>query len=422
MEQFSLRAVRALFLERQHLRRPRAIRLTAANLERFAQDAGGLQLDSINVVDRAHYLTLWSRFGEYDRALADRLAYRRGILFEYWAHAACLVPRSHLPMWRQVMCDYTTRHTGWGKWLGKHSSAAEAVLGRIALEGPLSNKNFKVVRKRPGAGWWDWKPAAHALHVLWMSGKLSVRSRTHFQKFFDLTPRVLPEAEGLEPPGSDAFVRWHMGQSLRGMGAATIKDLRGYLTFPRMNLAQRSRIFRELLESGEIVEIAVDGEVPSGLRPARWIARAKDVAPLRAAGRRRKISEGATLLAPFDSLMWHRERVKRLFEFDYRIEVYTPGEKRTHGYYTMPLLVDGAIVGRVDAKNNRQEGRLEIRNAHFEPGSGLSEPERLERSLAGAAEALVSLQRFLGARSWKLYKTTPARLAPLLSRQLKRLG
>src|SRR5918999_3927117 len=115
-----LRAVAALFLERQHLTRPRALPLTAKRLVRFAQDAGGIQIDSINVLDRAHYLTVWSRFGPYDRARLDALVYRRRLLFEYWAHAACLVPTTALPWWRRAMLDYRIRHTGWSDWLQKN--------------------------------------------------------------------------------------------------------------------------------------------------------------------------------------------------------------------------------------------------------------------------------------------------------------
>src|SRR5438477_13022141 len=132
----SPRAVRALFVERQHLARPRAAALTARRLRRFAEDVGGIQMDSINVLERAHYLTLWSRFGPYDRARLDRLVYDRRLLFEYWAHAACLVPTSMLPWWRRAMLDYRVRHTGWSDWLRRNAKVLSRVTAAVRANGP----------------------------------------------------------------------------------------------------------------------------------------------------------------------------------------------------------------------------------------------------------------------------------------------
>src|SRR5262245_37112513 len=139
---FPLRAVAALFLARQHLDRPRGRRLTARSLVDFASDAGGIQMDSINVIDRAHYLTTWSRFGVYDRRALDRLVYRRRVLFEYWAHAACLVATEHFAEWRRPMLDYTLRHRGWSKWLKKNRRLVEQVTAEITARGPLGNIDF----------------------------------------------------------------------------------------------------------------------------------------------------------------------------------------------------------------------------------------------------------------------------------------
>ena len=184
----SRRAVAALFLARQHLARPRTRRLTASSLLAFVEDVGGLQIDSINVVERGHHLTLWSRFGPYDRAAVDRMAYRRRLLFEYWAHAACLVPASHYPAWRRAMLDYSVRNRAWGAWLQKNRRVLRAVEDAIAEGGALGSADFEH-RRAPGSagGWWNWKPAAHALDYLWMSGRTLVHSRSHFRKRFDLS-------------------------------------------------------------------------------------------------------------------------------------------------------------------------------------------------------------------------------------------
>jgi uncharacterized protein len=408
-------AVAALFLKRQHLDRPRARRLTAASLVRFAEDAGGIQLDSINVLERAHLLTLWSRFGAYDREVLERLVYRRRLLFEYWAHAACLVPTTQFPMWRRAMLDYEVRHTGWTTWLRKHGPTLKRVEHEFREHGPLGNADF--ADERPGkrlAGWWTWKPEAHAMDYLWKKGVLGVHSRVHFQRRLDLIERLLPAPLALEPLSPEAFRHWHVRRSLHAMGAASTTDLRMYLTYPRAAVAERRAALRTMLGSGEIAEVPVEGErVP-------WLALAEDLPELEAAARRRsRPSRGTTFLSPFDSFLWHRERTKSLCGFDYRIEVYTPGPRRVHGYYSLPILHDGALIGRLDAKNHREAKRLEVKHVHFESwfAAGDAPPldghgrVALEPALAGVGEALASLAIFVGAGRTSLGRVSPAKLA-----------
>ena len=417
---FPLRAVAALFLERQHLGRPRTRRLTPRRLVGFVEDAGGLQLDSINVLDRAHYLTLWSRFGPYDRARLDRLVYRRRLLFEYWAHAACLVPASHLGSWRRAMLDYRLRHTGWSSWLRRHRRTLDLVAEAIRANGPAGTADFEH-RRRGRGGWWSWKPAQHALHYLWMTGALAVHSRPHFQKRYDLAERVLPPWPDGEPISADAFRAWHVERSFHGMGAASETDLTRYLSFPRMGPGVRRGALRRLRESGEVVDVEVRG------RRGGWLVLARDLPALERAARRRTGSRGTTLLSPFDSFLWHRERIERLFGFTYRIEVYTPGPKRVHGYYTMPILHDGQLIGRVDAKAHRAERRLAVREVHFErwfaaggdPPAATWGAIEQDAALAGVADAFRSLACFTGAEQVDLGRVVPGRLRPPLARALK---
>lgn len=422
---FPLRAVAALFLERQHLRSPRGRAFSGPRVVRFAADAGGLQIDSINVIDRAHYLTVWSRFGAYDRRALDRLVYRRRALFEYWAHAACLVPAEHFASWRRAMLDYQTRSRGWARWLKKNRSTLGAVEQAIHEGGPLGSADFAHRRRPRGeAGWWNWKPTTHALDYLWMSGRTLVHSRRHFQKRFDLAERLMPETLALTPLDAADFQRWHLRQSLHAMGAATETDLRMYLTFPRVGALERRRWLRRLLESGEVLEIEVER---SARKPgARWYVLAEDLPVLAAAARRRHASQGSTLLSPFDSFLWHRERTHRLFGFRYLLEVYTPGHKRTHGYYSLPILHDGQLIGRVDPKVHRAERRLEIKGVHFEPwfARGSHPPVAawgaLDRdaALAGLADSLRSLAAFVGADTVSLGRVAPSALRAPLRRRL----
>jgi hypothetical protein len=419
-----LRAVAGLFLRRQHLTRPRARALTPRRLAAFAEDAGGIQLDSINVLDRAHYLTLWSRFGAYDRARLDRLVYRRRLLFEYWAHAACLVPASAWPFWRRAMLDYRLRHTGWSTWLRRNRRALETVREAIRANGPLGSADFAHRRPPGGGGWWSWKPAQHALHYLWMTGALAVHSRRHFHKRFDLAERAIPALLQQDAVSSEAFRRWHVERSLHAMGAATETDLARYLTFPRFPSGVRRAALRALRDRGEVAEVAVEGT------RERWLALARDLPVLERASRSRRPSRGTTLLSPFDSLLWHRERVARLFGFDYRIEVYTPGPRRAHGYYTLPILHDGHLVGRLDAKAERTARRLLVRRVHFEPwfagGAGPPAAARAvvdrDAGLAGLAGALRSLAGFVGAERVSLGRVVPGRLRAPLARALRDTG
>jgi uncharacterized protein YcaQ len=410
VEKFPLRAVAALFLERQHLREPRRKRLTERRLVQFASDVGGVQLDSINVLDRGHYLTVWSRFGPYDRSVLDRLVYERRVLFEYWAHAACLVPTAHFKHWRRAMLDYTLRSRAWGKWLKKNEALVAQVETEIAARGPLGNTDFKHPRKRRG-GWWNWKPATHALDYLWMAGRTSIHSRVHFQKRFDLAKRVMGAAHEGEPPSAEEFRHWHLRRSLHAMGAATATDLRMYLTFPRMDMRERRAVLAEAIAAGEVVEIAVEG--------APWFALTADLKALRAAGQRKSPARGTTLLSPFDSFLWHRERTKRLFGFDYRIEVYTPGHKRVHGYYALPIFHDGQLIGRLDAKTHRAERVLEVRRVHFEPWFARGEKVDRDRALAGTVDAIRSLATFVGGETITLGRVAPAGLAAVLRRNLR---
>jgi uncharacterized protein YcaQ len=410
-------AVAALFLDRQHLARPRAAALTARRLCRFVEDVGGLQMDSINVLDRAHYLTVWSRFGPYDRTELDRVAYRRRLLFEYWAHAACLIATSTLPYWRRAMLDYRLRHTGWSNWLRRNPKVLGQVRAAILANGPMANADFERPRSSGATtGWWSWKPTQHALHYLWMTGAVTVDSRRHFQKRFDLFERAMPSVQGLEIASAAAFARWHVERSLFAMGAATENDLSRYLTFPRFAPRARGTALRELRDAGEIAEVSVEGSN----RP--WLALARDLPALLRARRPAAAPRGTTLLSPFDSLLWHRDRVARLFGFDYRIEVYTPAHRRIHGYYSLPILHDGELIGRVDAKAHREDRRLEVRHVHFEPWFASARPAPVggaaldrDQALAGLGEALRSLATFVRADKVTIGRVTPRRLHASLS-------
>ncbi len=387
----------------------------------FAQAVGGIQLDSINIIDRAHYLTLWSRFGAYDRARLDRLVYEERVLFEYWSHVACLVATADLKAWRRAMTDYSTRNKAWGAWLRTHRPMLRLVEEQIRQRGPLGNADFVQKRKGKG-GWWNWKPATHALDYLWMSGVIGTHSRRHFHKRFDLTERLVPDALRDEPLSKADFLHWHLHRSLSAMGAATETDLRMYMTFPREPASARKARLVAAVKRGEVCEVRVDG-----LRNA-WYVLAQDMDALAAASSTPAPSQGTTFLSPFDSLLWHRERVEALFSFNYRIEVYVPGPKRHFGYYVLPLLHDGRFIGRADFKTHRKERTLEVRALHFEPwfARGHAPPHEVwgpvdrDAALAGTAQALRSLAAFVGAEEVNVTKVSPTKLVTGVRQALRK--
>jgi hypothetical protein len=318
------------------------------------------------------------------------------------------------------MLDYRLRHTGWSRWLRKNARVVSTVREAIRSNGPMGHADLDGRRPAGGRrGWWDWKPVQHALHYLWMTGAVTIHSRRHFHKRFDLLERAMPEVLTMPAVSPEEFRRWHVERSLHAMGTATEADLSRYLTFPRLGPGARRAALASLRGEGAITEIEVEGT------PGRWLALTRDLPALARAEQRSPLARGTTLLSPFDSLLWHRDRVARLFGFEYRIEVYTPAPRRVHGYYTLPILHNGQFIGRLDAKAHREERRLEIPSVHFERwfARGTTTPTgsaSLDRdeALAGLADALASLARFVAADQVTLGRVAPLRFRAALARRL----
>lgn len=417
----SRRAAAALFLERQWLDRPRGRRLTAGSLADFTAAACGVQIDSVNVVERAHLLTLWSRFGEFDRAAFDRLAYRRRVVFEYLTHVACFVDTRDLPLWRAMMDSTPERFRRRYGYPGRQRALVDAVERTVALQGPLGNSAFERPAGQAAGGWWSWKPANHALDYLWKAGRIAVHSRRNFEKLYAPLDRVLPGASAAVPTDASEAARTRVLRSLRAMGAAGMADLARYWTWPRMMNPELRRTVDGLVRDGRVIPVAIEGQ------RGPWYLLAEDLPSLERAERMRRPSRGTTLLCPFDSLLWHRERVLGLWGFRYRIEIYVPGHKRTHGYYVLPVMHEGRFIGRVDLKLHRERGTLEARSAGFEPwlreggpGPGAAwGPVDEEGAVHGTAESLWSLARFTGADRVTVGRVTPPGLRAPLARALR---
>ncbi len=323
-------------------------------LRGLVEKLGVVQIDSVNVLSRSHYLPFFSRLGAYPRTSLDTMTNGRGAVFEYWAHEASFLPVRLHPYLRWRMAAPES-----GAWGSMNRVARErpeylaALVERVRRDGPLRAAELGEARpNRPGS-MWNWHAGKAALEYLFFTGVLTARGRTAgFERVYDLTERVLP-AEVLARPVPDRgdAVRELIATAARALGVATETDLRDYF---RLRPADARTAIAELADAGQLLPVEVDGWG----RPA-W---------LDPAARRPRWIRGRALLSPFDSLVWERPRVERIFGFRYRLEIYTPAHKRVHGYYVLPFLLDDRLVGRVDLKADRQASVLRVQSAFAEAG------------------------------------------------------
>jgi uncharacterized protein YcaQ len=364
----SLAAARRIALAAQGFAEPRPSGpVERRHLLRLVRRLGLHQIDSVNVLARAHYLPAFSRLGPYSTALLDAAAWAKPRrLFEYWAHEASLLPLELHPLlrWRMARAE-----RGDGLWrsmqgfAGERRASAEAVFARIAAEGPLAASDFE---RGKASGWWAWSDAKRALEWLFWAGRITTAARRRsFERVYDLPERVLPAALLAlpTPDGKDAR-RSLLDRAGRALGIATAGDLRDYF---RLSPADALPRIAELAEAGTLIPVAVEG----------W----RQPAYLHAEARRPRRVEAQALLSPFDPLIWERSRTERLFGLRYRIEIYTPADKRVHGYYVLPFLLGDRLVARVDLKADRQAGALRVQAAHAEPGAPAETAGRLAAEL-----------------------------------------
>ncbi len=355
--------------------------VTRRHLARLVGDLRLLQLDSVNVAVRAHYMPVFSRLGAYPRALVDAAAWSHSarqprLLVEYWAHEASLLPVADWPLLLSG-----AKRRGW--W--KHYSAlvesepalVEDVLAAVKELGPVGAGTLEkalgatTAPRPPGATWWERSQVKRVCEWLFGMGLLTTGTRVHFQRLYDLPERVLPpEVIAAPAPEVDEAARRLVLHAARALGVATEPDLRDYY---RLGPGPSRQAVAELVDGGELEEIAVRG----------WAAPAYRV-PGRPVPRR---IEGRALLCPFDPLIWERARTERIFDFRYRIEIYVPEAQRLHGYYVFPFLLDGELVARVDLKADRAAGVLRVPGAFAEPGA---DTPRVVAELAAELHAMAA--------------------------------
>jgi uncharacterized protein len=371
--QISAAEARRLALATQGFADPRP---TAApngwDLRRVLKRVGLLQIDSVNVLERAHYLPAFSRLGPYPTELLDRLSQRAPRrLFEYWGHEASLLPVDLHPLLRWRMDR--AADDAWGSMRRIQRERPELlaeVLEQVRERGPVAASDLTAERPRRSGPWWDWSDSKVALESLFWSGQVSCARRRRFERLYDIPERVLPAAVLAAPTPAVADAQRELVRiAAERLGVAAERDMRDYFRLPTPEAKAR---VAELVEAGDLVEVEVEG----------W---GRTQGYLSASARIPRRIDAAALIGPFDSLIWERSRVDRLFGFVYRLEIYVPAPKRRHGYYVLPFLLGDRLVARVDLKSDRAAGMLLVQALHLEPDAPPGTREALGVELSAMA-------------------------------------
>ena len=373
-------------------------RATKDDVRGIIRRMGVLQIDSISVVARSPYLVLWSRLGSYEPIWLDELL-AEGALFEYWSHAACFIPIENYGLYRRLMIEGGEKTR---TWMRAHHQEIEHVMEHISEKGPARAAEFARTDGKAG-GWWEWKPEKRALEHLFAAGELMISRRENFHRVYDLRERVLanalPDWEDALAPNEQEVRRALALKAVRALGVAVARWVPDYFRTPKKGVAG---LLEELADEGELVRAGIEDE-PAYLHPDN----AKLAEGILSGGLR---FSGTTLLSPFDPVVWDRARALELFGFDYKIEVYTPAARRRYGYYSLPILHNGALVGRLDAKAHRRQGTFEVKVIHLEPDTLVNDD-----LVSGIAGALRHCAGWHGTPEVLVRRSDPPELAEMLT-------
>jgi uncharacterized protein len=362
---------------------------------------GVLQIDSISVVARSPYLVLWSRLGSYEPGWLDELL-AEGALFEYWSHAACFIPIEDYGLYRGLMLADRENPVA---WMRAHPAAIEHVMEHVRENGSVRSAEFRRTDGR-GGGWWDWKPEKKALEHLFAAGELMVSHRENFHRVYDLRERVLanalPDWEDSLAPTEQEVRRAFALKAVRSLGVAVARWVPDYFRTPKKGVAG---LLEGLADEGSLLRARIEDE-PAYVHPDN----ARLAEQILTGGLRPSLT---TLLSPFDPVVWDRARALELFGFEYKIEVYTPAAQRRYGYYSLPILHRGDLVGRLDAKAHRKEGLFEVKAVHLEPSVPISED-----LVSGIAEALRGCADWHGTPEIQVRRSDPPELASPLRAEI----
>jgi len=308
---------------------------------------GYVQIDTISVVERAHHHTIWTRVNDYKKSYLDELIEKDKTVFEYWSHAAAFLPMRD---YRFSLYRKNLYASGKLKWYF-NKRVTKFVYDRIVAEGPLQSKHFEEKKKKQG--WWEWKESKQALEQLFIEGRLMVAKRQGFQKVYDITERVLPAGVNTKPPTEKEYAGYLVTKTIRANGLAANNEI-GYLR--RHAKTAITKVINEMEEAGLVIPVKTKGIDETLYTSQQNLDLATSQKP----------SKKISILSPFDNCVIQRNRLKRLFDFDYTIECYVPERKRQYGYFCLPILYGDSFVGRIDCKAERSEHVLYIKNVFYE--------------------------------------------------------
>ena len=360
---------------------------SARVVQTVVQRLGYVQIDSINVLERAHHLILGARLAQYRHEhFTHALEKSRG-LFEHWTHDASAIPTKWFAHWKHRFARYNQRverSTWWREqFRGDAAPILRRTLARVRREGPLRTRDFEAPLGHKSGGWWQWHPEKAALEHLWRSGRLAIARRERFEKVYDLVERVLPQAIEQSKSSEGAHVEWACHEAINRLGIASAREIANF--FSAITHAQANAWCELSLRQGELVQVIVAPSTKRGVvatnKPAKYFA----LPNWREFAHETQVNR-MILLCPFDPVVRDRARLLRLFHFDYRFEAFTPAVKRKHGYYVLPLLQCDEMVGRADLQFDRQRGALVVRGLWWM--NSLGNTAKRKRQLANALDGL----------------------------------
>jgi uncharacterized protein len=385
----SIGQARRLALASLGFGRRRPAKAGATHVRATAQRLSAIQIDSVNVLARAHYLPVFSRYGPYPTAVLDDLVHGRRELFEYWGHAACFLPIELYPYLRWRMDGQVEN---WGGGEPQQQAFIEAVFAEVAERGPLSAGEIPLGGKSKGA-WWGWSDGKRAVELLFRQGRVAIAGRRNFERLYDIPERVFPpEVLKAKPVPAPEAKKELLVRAVRAMGVGTARDVALYFHVDqwwdrskvngRRPPAQTHLLFDELVEDGHLEKVTVEGwKQPGYVVPGAKVPRSVDA---------------RAIVSPFDPVLWERRWTKAVFGFDYQIEIYVPAPKRIYGYYVLPFLMGEGFSGRVDLKADRKTSNLLVQAAYAEAGA---DPKAVAEALAGE---LHHMARWLGLEGIKV--------------------
>ena len=355
---------------------------TVAHVRATAKRLSAIQIDSVNVLARAHYMPTFSRYGPYPTGALDSLVHGKRELFEYWGHAACFLPIEMYPTMRWRM---QSQVTGWGGLDEQRRAFVEAVYAEVAERGPLTAGSISIGGKGTG-NWWGWSDGKRAIEMLFRQGRVAIAGRRNFERLYDIPERVFPrEVLQAKPLDADDARKELLVRAARAMGVGTARDIAMYFHvdqwWDRSSVngmrkpAKTGLLFDELVEDGRLERVKVEGWKQPG-----YVVRGAKVP---------RSVDARAIVSPFDPLMWERKWTRSVFGFEYQIEIYVPAPKRVYGYYVLPFLMGEGFAGRVDLKADRKASKLLVQSAWVESG------RRAKAVAAELADELRSVARWL---------------------------